>query len=58
MNLINCFVTEIIVEPKEKYSKWCVEVEYVAEGVVGYTTLLFDTLEQAKEVNDTYKFLA
>jgi hypothetical protein len=50
MNLIDCYVTEIIGAPYRKFGCWWVDVEYVSEGRPGKSNLMFKTEPAAKAV--------
>lgn len=58
MNLIDCFVTQVVGPPEEKYGKWWVPVVYVAEGCPGKTNLMCQTKEEALKVAKHYVFQA
>ncbi|OJS51531.1 hypothetical protein BK406_28370, partial [Escherichia coli] len=41
----------------EEYGKWWVDVEYISWGVPGKSRLMFDSREQAQEVQEGFRFL-
>lgn len=53
----NAFVTKVISGPYEEYGKWWVDVEYISWGVPGKSRLMFDSREQAQEVQEGFRFL-
>lgn len=57
MNLIDGWVTKVQGEPYYEYNKWWIKVEYVDEGRNGTSTLMFETKEEADNVQPGYKFL-
>ena len=57
MNLVDAFVTKVISGPYEEYGKWWVDVEYISWGVPGKSRLMFDSREQAQEVQEVFRFL-
>lgn len=50
MNLVDCFVVEIIGKPKLKYGKWFLRVKADSYGSVSETELMFKTEEEALNV--------
>lgn len=58
MNLIDHWVTAILSEPEERYNKFWVRVSYDCIGGKGESNLMFDTLEEAKQIKVNDKFLA
>lgn len=58
MNLLECYVTEVLSNPYEKYSKWWVDVNYECWGLDGSTNLMFDSEQEAEKVKKGYKFLS
>ena len=40
-----------------KYGKWWMDVEYISRGVPGKSRLMFDSREQAQEVQEGFRFL-
>lgn len=48
MNLVDAFVTKVISGPYEEYISW---------GVPGKSRLMFDSREQAQEVQEGFRFL-
>lgn len=58
MNLIDAWVTEIMGEPYlSVFGKWLLKVKCHDMGGDGTSTLIFDTKEQAEQVDVGYKFL-
>lgn len=57
MNLIDCIVTSIIGTPIKQYNHWWLKVAYNDMGGGGETNLMFDTFEDAQDVEIGYKFL-
>ncbi len=58
MNLIEHWITAILSEPEERYNKFWVRVAYTCEGGKGESNLIFNTLEEAKQIKVNDKFLA
>jgi len=58
MNLINCYVTEVLKEPYEKFGKWWLIVMYDGYGKIDVTHLMFDSKEDAQKVTVGYEFLS
>lgn len=58
MNLVNCYVVEILGEPYEKYGRWWVSVRFDSYGVFSTTNLMFDSREEALAVKIGYEFLS
>lgn len=50
LNLLDCCVTEIIGAPYRKFGCWWVDVEYVSEGRLGKSNMMFKTGAAAKAV--------
>lgn len=57
MNLIDCFVEEIISEPYEKFNMWWVNVKSDCYGNISEGHLMFSTEEKAKELKIGHKYL-
>lgn len=58
MNLLDCYVIEIIGEPYEKYGKWWRDVRYDSWGATSKTELMFGTEAEAASVAIGHHFLA
>lgn len=56
MNLVDCYVMEIIGEPYECYGLWCVDVKYASCGRVSTGTINGLTEEEARNVKKGYVF--
>ena len=57
MNLIDGFVTSVLTTPVKKFNHWWVKVAYNDMGGGGETNLMFDTFEEASDVEIGHKFL-
>ena len=57
MNLLDAHVTKVVSEPKLKYGKWFVSVEADCYGRPMTTELMFETEEQARQVEVGHEFL-
>lgn len=57
MNLIDCVVKEIIGSTIKQYDKWWLKVSYNDIGIGGVTSIMFETIEDAQDVEIGYKFL-
>ena len=57
MNLVDCYVTEIIGEPYFKYGKWNIIVEYNSYGVKGTTVISDFTRSKIDAIDVGFKFL-
>lgn len=58
MNLVDCYVTEILGEPYEAYGKWWRKVKYESWGSPSESKLMFNTKEEAEQVAVGHHFLA
>lgn len=58
MNLVDCYVTEVIGEPYEAYGKWWRKVKYDSYGRISESELMFSTKQEAKQVQVGHQFLA
>ncbi len=58
MNLIDCYVTEIVGEPVYKFGKWFLAVKAESYGRESQSELMFDTEAQARAVKAGHHFLA
>jgi len=58
MNLVDCYVTQVLSEPYKKFSHWWVDVKYESWGKPGEHKLMFKTEQAAKAVATGYRFLA
>lgn len=56
MNRVKATVKEIVGEPKEKYKHWFLTVKFDSHGKEGETDLMFDTKEQAEQIEVGYEF--
>lgn len=56
MNLVDCHVMEVIGEPHECYSLWCVDVKYASCDRVSTGTINGLTEEEAHNVKEGYVF--
>lgn len=57
MNLIDAYVTRVASAPYQKYDRWWVDVDYTSEGVAGFSSLYFDSKEEALNVLPGHWFL-
>lgn len=57
MNLLDCFVTEVYGK-HFLYGKWFVQVSYTCYGQDGATEIMFDTEQEADQIEIGYKFLS
>ena len=57
MNLIDSTVTSVLSTPVKKYNHWWLKVAYIDMGGEGVTNLMFDTFEDAQDVEIGHKFL-
>lgn len=58
MNLVDAYVTEVMGEPYYIYEKWWVNVKYNSYGWQNdYTSLMFNTKEEADKVSNGFHFL-
>jgi hypothetical protein len=57
MNLIDCWVTEVLGEPYQEYGKWWLKVRGVDMGGEAESSLMFDSEVEASAVEVGYKFL-
>ncbi len=57
MNLVDCYVKELVGVPYEKYGKWWQVVIYSSWGADDKTELMFPTKEEALAVKPGHKFL-
>ena len=57
MNLVDCYVKEVIGRPIYRYKLWWVAVKYEVENRVSSTSISFPTLEYAKRCQIGYRFL-
>lgn len=58
MNLVDCYVTEILGEPVLKYGRWFLPVKADSYGRESETELMFDTEAEARSVKIGHHFLA
>lgn len=58
MNTVDCVVTKVLGKPENKYGKWFVKVQYDSWGHLSETEVLFDTQNEANDIQPGYKFLA
>lgn len=58
MNLVDCYVKELVGVPYEKHGKWWQIVIYTTWGADAKTELMFSTKEEALAVKPGHKFLA
>lgn len=56
MNQIDAWVIAVISGVYKNYGKFWVKVAYTDMGGTGETTLMFDTLGEALDVKEGYKF--
>lgn len=57
MNLVNCYVTELIGEPYFKYGYWHQKVKYKSYGSISETTLYRKKKSDLKEIQIDFEFL-
>jgi len=58
MNLVDCFVKEILSEPYQKYNKWWLDVKYDSWGRESKTELMLNTKEEAENIKVGHKFVS
>ena len=58
MNLVDCYVTEVIGEPYEAYGKGWRKVKYDSYGRISESELMFSTKQEAEQVQVGHQFLA
>lgn len=58
MNLIDCTVVKILGEPKEKYGKFWVSVEYEAYGRTSVTEIMCENYHEAEMITIGSQFLS
>ena len=56
MNLIDCYVTEVLSKPYQYLHKWWVNVKADCYGRETTSQLMFDWYEEALKVTVGYKF--
>jgi hypothetical protein len=58
MNLVECYVTKILMKPKKELltGRFGVGIEFNSYGSISQTVLFFDTIDEAKKVKKGYKF--
>lgn len=56
MNLVDGFVTQVQSDPYKLHGRWFLDVEYTSWGVIGTTSLMFDTEREALAVFPGHKF--
>lgn len=57
MNVLECQVIDVTIPPYSRYGKWFVGVNFTTYGVLGETTIMFNTEEEASLVSTGYIFL-
>jgi hypothetical protein len=57
MNLVDCYITEIIGEPYFKYDFWFQKVKYDSHGVISETELFDKEKDNLKILTIGFKFL-
>ncbi len=58
MNKIDLWVIEIIGSPYIEYNKYFLDVMAESHGTTSYHSLMFDTFNEANNIEIGYKFLA
>ena len=58
MNLIDCYVTEVLTAPRLEFGFWIVRVSFDSHGRISETELCFPTISAAEGVSPGYKFLS
>lgn len=58
MNLLDCYVTEVLGDPYEAYSRWWVKVKYECEMHISKSEVMCSSYENALKVGVGYHFLA
>ena len=58
MNLVDCYVTEVISKPYRKFGHWWLDVEYSCWGATSKTQMMFKTEEGAAAVVVGHRFLS
>jgi hypothetical protein len=58
MNLLECTVKKVLGISYLKYEKWWRKVEYNCYGLTSKTDLMFNTKEEADNLQTGYVFLA
>ncbi len=58
MNLVDCVVTQILSDPYIAYDKWWVKVKYNSYGREDVSTIMADTIEEARLITIGTKFLS
>jgi len=59
MNLVDCYVVELLSKPffEESSGCWGVEVSFNSYGTISKSKIFFDTEKEANKVKKGYKFL-
>jgi len=55
-NLVNAIVEEILGKPYKEYGKWFLKVKYNSYGVLDTHTFMFDSKEEAEEIEVGHEF--
>lgn len=58
MNLLDCYVTEIIEEPYFEFGFWWQKVKYESYGIAGETSLYHKNKEFFETIRIGFKFLS
>lgn len=58
MNLVECYVTEIIGQPYFKNGFWWQKVKYNSYGVIGETAFFYKDKSHFETINVGFKFFA
>jgi hypothetical protein len=56
MNLVDCYVTEVLSQPYERNGLWCVDVKYNSWGHISRGKVFCVSEEEARKVSVGYKF--
>ena len=56
MNLVECYVTEIIGEPYFEYNFWWQKVKFDSYGVISETSIMHKEKSYFEKVNIGFKF--
>lgn len=58
MNLVDCYVVEVVSEPTYLYDKWWIDVIANSYGGNFKTKLMFETKEECLNINKWHHFLS
>lgn len=58
MNLIDCYVIELIGEPYLEYDVWFLKVKFISQGIEGETLIFNKDKEYFNNVKVGFKFVS